>query len=301
MPLRTATAALCAALLAVAAPALAAAEDGWKKLLAPAELAERIDELVVIDIRSDKEYLTAHIPGAVNAPYPLWRGPEDNPGKPLTDAALTELLRGLGLTAETPVAVAYAGTDQSDFGAAARVYWTLKSAGLTRIAILNGGVRGWVAAGLGLGVEPVVREPSTASFALSDAWMADRADVAAAVKGERQAVLVDARPPAFFEAKRKHPAAAKAGTLEGARNLPQSGWFDGGAHEIAAAERVAALAGAAGIGEAGGEVVSFCNTGHWAATGWFAMSELAGVEGVKLYPESMVGWVNSGGAVTAGE
>jgi thiosulfate/3-mercaptopyruvate sulfurtransferase len=41
-------------------------------------------------------------------------------------------------------------------------------------------------------------------------------------------------------------------------------------------------------------LVSFCNTGHWAATNWFALSELAGAENVKLYPESMVDWSNAG-------
>ena len=40
--------------------------------------------------------------------------------------------------------------------------------------------------------------------------------------------------------------------------------------------------------------MSFCNTGHWAATNWFALSEVAGIEGVRMYPESMVGWSNAG-------
>jgi Rhodanese-related sulfurtransferase len=44
-------------------------------------------------------------------------------------------------------------------------------------------------------------------------------------------------------------------------------------------------------------LVSFCNTGHWAATNWFALSELAGIENVRLYPESMVGWSNAGGVM----
>ena len=57
----------------------------------------------------------------------------------------------------------------------------------------------------------------------------------------------------------------------------------------------------AGYVDDGKELVSFCNTGHWAATNWFALSELAGVEGVKLYPESMVDWANSGGALINGE
>ena len=31
-----------------------------------------------------------------------------------------------------------------------------------------------------------------------------------------------------------------------------------------------------------------------AATNWFALSELAGIENVKLYPESLVGWSHAG-------
>lgn len=38
------------------------------------------------------------------------------------------------------MAITYSGANTTDFGAAARVYRTLKSAGLTRIAILNGGI-----------------------------------------------------------------------------------------------------------------------------------------------------------------
>ncbi|MEL7140101.1 MAG: rhodanese-like domain-containing protein, partial [Pseudomonadota bacterium] len=44
----------------------------------------------------------------------------------------------------------------------------------------------------------------------------------------------------------------------------------------------------------GKTVVSFCNTGHWAASNWFALSEVAGIEDVRLYPESMVGWHQAG-------
>lgn len=295
---RTGLAVLIAALFAVT-PALA--DAGWQKLLTPAALAEASADVTVLDIRSPKEYATAHVPGAINAPYPVWRGPAQNPGQVLSDAQLTQLLQALGLTPESRVVVVHAGTDETDFGAAARVYWTLKSAGLGKLAILNGGVRSWVAAGQALSVETTVPKPSTASFALADTWMAGRAEVAGIASGERDAVLVDARPEAFFKAERKHPAAKAAGTLPGAKNVDQFSWFDGNKTELPAADRIAALAKSAGVGAGEGDVVSFCNTGHWAATSWFAMSELAGIENVKMYPESMVGWVNSGGAVTAGE
>ncbi len=289
-----------AALCLAALPA--AAETAWKKLVTPAELAEMMagEAPVVLDIRDPKAYLTANIPGSISAAYPLWRGPRENPGEPISDATLTEVMQGAGLTPESRVVIAYAGTDASDFGAAARVYWTLKSAGLSEIAILNGGVRSWIAAGRPLSVDPTEATPSQARFALSREWMADRAEIGAVVQGIRGATLVDARPAEFHSGKKKHAAAERAGTLPGARSLPQTGWFDGAKTEMPPAERVAELARASGIAAAEGEVVSFCNTGHWAATGWFAMSELAGMEDVKLYPESMVGWTRAGGPVAEG-
>lgn len=276
---------------------LALADTEWNKLVSPAELAE-LDGVTIVDIRDPKAFATAHLPGAVNAPYPAWRGPANNPGRPLTDEALTALLQASGLDHDDQIVVTHAGVNQTDFGAAARVYWTLKSAGFPQIAILNGGVRGWVEAGEPLSVTIAPVEPSTQTFTLSDEWSVDRETVAAMVSGERNATLVDARPDAFYAGERKHPAAAAAGTLKGAQNLPFLGWFKGDATEIEDASHAGDVASA--IKSDGGEIVSFCNTGHWAATNWFALSELAGKQNVKLYPESMVGWVNSGGETVTG-
>ena len=282
-----------AAIVMLAVTAAPAAE--WQRLLDPAGLASA-DDVTILDIRSPREYATAHIPGALNAPYPAWRGPAENPGEALSDERLTRVMQAMGLTPDSRVVVTHAGLDETDFGAAARVYWTLKSAGLDRIAILNGGVRGWVAADRDLSVEPARAEPSKATFTLSNDWMVSRDGVGAILSGDRQATLLDARPDAFRTGEKKHPAAKKAGTLPGSEQVRYDNWFTGSGAEIAIADRVKALADEARPGT-GEETVSFCNTGHWAAINWFALSEMAGRENVKLYPESMVGWANSGGAV----
>ena len=39
-----------------------------------------------------------------------------------------------------------------------------------------------------------------------------------------------------------------------------------------------------------GPAVSYCNTGHWAATDWFVLSEILGRKDVRLYSGSMVEW-----------
>lgn len=278
------------------------AASAWERLVDPAGLAALAagGDVTVLDIREPKDYAAGHVTGALNAPYGSWRGPTDNPGLEPTDAALTERMQSLGLTPASRVVITYQGADNTDFGAAARVYWTLKSAGLTEIAILNGGLAAWSAAGQGLSTEPAEAARSTSEFALSHEWMIDRAGVEAVLEGKQAARLVDARPTDFYKGLKKHKVAERPGTLPGAVSLPESNWFASSKTEIEPAARVAELAKAGGYAE-GGEVVSFCNTGHWAATNWFALSELAGIENVKLYPESMVGWGNSGGALVNGE
>ncbi len=285
-----------AVLLAVATVPASAAE--WRKLLTPGELAEiNTGEILILDIRGSTAYSQRHVAGAVNAPYPMWRGPSDNPGQALTEDYLTVFLQSLGVEREKPVVITYAGKNATDFGSAARVYWTLKSAGVEQIAILNGGLKAWRNAGLELTYEPVKPARSDIHASLSDQWMLTREGVLDVVEGRSEARLVDARPLAFFEGKAKHRAAKNAGTLEGALNLVHSNWFVDHKNQMIStpetAETIARNAGYDGEKDDGEVLVSFCNTGHWAATNWFALSEIAGIENVKLYPESMVGWSNA--------
>ena len=291
---------LAAVLLAAQATA-AAAQAPLEPLLDPAELAaldEAADPLV-LDIRpataegGAPSYGTGHVEGAVSAPYALFRGPEENPGRLPSEAELTGTLRALGVEADRPTVIVHQGADETDFGAAARVYWTLKSSGVEEIAILNGGVNAWTEAGLALDNEPVAPEPSAIEVSFSDEWLATASDIEAVLAGGDEALLLDARPESFWAGREMAPAAARPGTLPQSEYFTHTGWFASGP-AIVDVEAARALAEAEGFAEAE-TLISFCNTGHWAATNWFALSELAGLEDVKLYPESMVGWSNAGG------
>ena len=108
------------------------ARADWQPLLeahaAPSAIA--VAEPVILDIRSPQAYAAGHVEGAVNVPYAAWRGPESNPGALITDEKLSLLLSEAGIEPDVPVLVTYQGRGTLDFGSAARVYWTLKSAGV---------------------------------------------------------------------------------------------------------------------------------------------------------------------------
>jgi len=258
-------------------------------LLAPAELSARLADggLRVVDIRA-ADGVRDYVPGAVAAAYANWRGPADDPGRLPSAAALTALLQRLGIDAATSVVVVYEGTDATEFGAAARVYWTLKTAGVGQVSILNGGMKAWRAAALPTAAAPTVPAPSRYEAHIDPRWLATRAQVADA-NGRSAWRLLDARPPAFFLGEAKHAAARTPGTLVGAKNVEHTVWFVSGSAELAAPEIIRATAQRLGV-DPQAPTVSFCNTGHWAATQWFVLSEVLGGREVRLYPESMVDW-----------
>ncbi len=280
---------LVAGLLTTTAAAAQQAPLG--PLVSAEELRSALGTVEVIDIRTEG-YDQGHIDGAVSAPYPLFRGPEDNPGQVPSVEELNETLRQLGLVPDESVVIAYAGSDISDFGAAARVYWTLKSSGFEDISILNGGLAAWSEAGQDLSDASVDPEPTDPGIRWNDQWTATAEQVRGILDGEGEALLLDARPESFWNGEEAHPAAARPGTIPQSQYFEHSGWFSDGP-AIIDAEAARRLAEEQDF-TAAEAIISFCNTGHWAATNWFALSELAGIDNVKLYPESVVGWSNAG-------
>ncbi len=259
-------------------------------LLSPAELQVKLLDanVRVIDIRDAKSYAANHIAGSVNAPYGTWRGPANNPGELPTLPKLTTLVQSLGLTANTHAVVVSSGADASDFGGSARVYWTLKVLGLKELSVLNGGLKGWTTAGLPQNNEAVKVAVSNFQPQIDKTLVATKEELIQHVKSG-DATLIDARPVEFFNGDTRHAAASVPGTLQGAVNVKHDKWFAPGTSTFVSAEQAQKVAASSPIDPAK-ETVSFCNTGHWAATNWFAMSEVLGQKNVKLYAGSMVEW-----------
>lgn len=256
-------------------------------------------DLVVLDVRSGidngghrSSFQKAHIPGSVYSSYTGdgWRESRNGVAGLLPPvASLERLIGGLGISNEDTVVVVPAGTGPTDFGSAARVYWTFRVLGHDAVTILNGGFAGWKAAGKEVAEGASERVP-VAQFngELQDNLIASLEEVQKA--RENQAQLVDARPSDYFRGETKSPAAKSPGTIPGARNLPHQSF-------IAQQDQVFylnqdAITDKVNTAELNPQArtIAFCNTGHWAATDWFVLSELAGFDEVALYDGSMAEW-----------
>lgn len=251
-------------------------------------------DVVVLDIRSAidgggaEAFAQAHIPGAVHSDYDKagWRVTREGvPFRLPSVAALEKLIGELGIDEDNHVVVVPAGVSASDFAAAARVYWTLKVAGMAQVSILDGGFAAWTAQP----ANPVERGPRPPSPKIFTASI-DGALVAATPDVEQAertgAALVDARPATFFLGRDKAPQVALYGHIARAINVDHASFYDPATNRLRPAADLASIAAQVPSGPA----ITYCNTGHWAATDWFVLSEILGRKNTRLYDGSMAAW-----------
>jgi thiosulfate/3-mercaptopyruvate sulfurtransferase len=238
-----------------------------------------------IDGGGAEAYVKAHIPGAVHSDYDKagWRVTRN--GVPFmlpTAAELEKLIGETGIDEDTRVVIVPAGVSATDFGAAARVYWTLKVAGHPSVSILDGGFAAWRAAGYPVESGAVVPVPKIFTLHLNERLLAQLA----AVERNEHAALIDARPASYFDGKEKAPAAQAYGHIPGAINLDSATFYDPATNRLRPKDQLARIAAQLPAGS----IVTYCNTGHWAATDWFVLAAVLGRSEVRLYDGSMVEW-----------
>jgi len=110
-------------------------------------------------------------------------------------------------------------------------------------------------------------------------------------------LLVDNRPEDQYAGINRHPKATESGTIEGAKNLPNTWVTVNGGGEFRDRSQLDQLYKVANV-PTSGDQISFCNTGHWASVGWFVSSEIMGNKKAKMYDGSMTEWTMlKGGSV----
>lgn len=245
-------------------------------------------DLVVLDVRTPPA--GGYVPGSVHSDYAAagWRATVDGvPGLLPETAELERLIGGLGIGNDDHVVLVAAGRTASDMGNATRVYWTFRSLGHDRVSVLDGGFAGWAAdPGNPVADSAQPRPPKTFMAAPRRDLRATLPEVEAAVAAGT-VPLVDARGADQFAGQAKSPQARVPGTLPGAVHIENGAFYSGTDTRFPSADAIRALAEKAGAADA---PVTFCNTGHLASVSWFALSELAGIPGVRLYDGSMSEW-----------
>lgn len=263
--------------------------DAWRLLDCSFDLAD--------PAAGRRIHAAGHLPGAVHFDLdddlsdtrrPDARTGLDPRGRhPLPDpACLARRLGELGIGPDTGVVV----YDRQGGMYAARAWWLLESLGHRAVALLDGGLPAWVAAGGALEVgEASPGVPPLAAYPIDGAQTRQRIDADALLRGLGRLRIVDARSPERFRGD-VEPLDPVGGHIPGALNRPfgdnlqSDGRFKPPAQLRA---EWAPLLQAAGVDPT--QVVHQCGSGVTACHNLLAQ-RLAGFGDGVLYPGSWSQW-----------
>jgi thiosulfate/3-mercaptopyruvate sulfurtransferase len=230
-----------------------------------------------------KAYAQGHLPGAcyLHLEHVLSAQKTGRNGRhPLpTREAFAAAMAALGLDDDTQV-VAY---DNAGGMYAARLWWMLRWAGHEAVALLDGGMSAWKAAGRPLATEvPAPRAAGGFSLRPSLVRTVDYAGIQANIASHASQVL-DARAPDRFRGENETMDPV-GGHIPGARNRLFKDNLDADGRFKPAA-RLRQEFDAITDGRPAAEIISQCGSGVTACHNLLAM-EIAGLKGAALYPGS---------------
>jgi thiosulfate/3-mercaptopyruvate sulfurtransferase len=272
-------------------PVLANAAGGYANpqlLIETEELAKRLGEegLRLVDVRTQDEYATGHIPGSVHV---SWQALDDlqanQQGLPIPRDRAEELFGGLGIGANTRV-VAYDGP-KTPF-AAARLFFVLEFFGHDKVQVLNGGYKKWAQEGRAVSTE-VPRPAKVAFVARPRRELLATAEQVREKLGDPNVCLLDARTSGEYAG--EDVRAERGGRIPGAVNVDYLSTLRRDDQTFKSAAELRRLFEASSV-TSDRETITYCHTGARGAHEYFVL-RLLGYKRLMNYDGSWVEWGNS--------
>jgi len=269
------------------APAMAHPESLWSM----ERLAAAGDSLLLIDVRRGEDYATGHIPGARR----VWRSDftvEVDGGEALGryggmacgPEALAGLVDSLGGVPSGQI-VLYDGVGGCD---AARVWWLLRLYGHREVALLDGGVPAWLAAGHEIATDapaPATRRGFRYTAPAHEELLVTLEEVEAARLGGHS-IILDTRSAEEYTGEMHKKGAAKAGRIPGAVHYDWGNAVDmGGVGALKPLKDLVHDLGNLGI-RPDTPVITYCHSGVRSAHTAFVLREMLGYKNVRNYDGS---------------
>ncbi len=253
------------------------------------------ETMVILDVRLPDAYAEGHISGAISAPFPSWVTMKNNLMLEIPDKAdLFALIGKLGITTTSKVVIVTAPNpgEPPHFGLSSATFIAeiLIYAGMTDVAILDGGYPKWVSDGL-----PTTKEVPHITSSSYDGNLDENLFVSMEYVQSHlsTASLIDARDPDLYFGANMDPFAQKSGHIPGAISLPAIWIWEANEKNYHTFKDPALLRQmASGIVNAASnsEIIVYCAVGGFTSAWWYILSQVLRIKNVKSYNGSSQEW-----------
>ena len=247
----------------------------------------RILEVGSVD---DRDYRLGHAPGAVWA-FWLTLCWDDTVREFATPAQMATRMGHLGIGGEH---ITVLMSDEPQY--ATYAYWAMDMAGIGNVRILDGSRYAWVTEGRPLTVEVPVPQPVHRAAGVGDSSSRAGRDELLRGLGDPDRIILDARSPEEYRGERVMPlphydhGAQRTGRIPGAIHLYYQRLLNDN-RTFRSPEEVSLILEDVGIDSKGDvEIVAYCRLSHRATLVWFALTQILGRPGVRIYDGSWTEW-----------
>ncbi len=293
-------------------------------LVDAAWLEKNLAGVTILDVRNDiKSFTTAptysrnvktgqqrlmriggHIPGALITSYKHVRRARLIDGNRVTRMLPDQkdfgyFMQLVGLNKDSTVVIVSKGESVGDIMMATRLYWQLKYYGQDNLAILDGGMAGWLMDKREVSTDGKRPPQGNWKITTERKELLATGDEVAAVVETGAAQLVDTRSLALYLGTYKKSYVYSKGHIPGAKPFPNEMLtYPSAPATFTPLKTLRTLAAELKI-DTDKAIITYCNSGHLASGSWFIFSELMGNKNVKLYDGSMHQWTLENRPVTA--
>ena len=281
-------------------------------------LAENLEHVSIIDVRSNSKSFTAdpifeknkksgelnlvrvggHLPGARLVLYKHVRGDQKINGAEVKymlpgKTAFERLIQNAGINPESSIIVVTNAENEFDLTMASRMYWQIKYYGHDEVSILNGGTAQWLIDGRNIVTtsEKATTKGNWRVRAEKEELLASSEEVMEAIDNN-SVQIVDVRPLGQYLGTYKSSKVKEKGHIPSAKLLPVDLVATRSAPvKFSSMSELKEVTTALGV-DLSGSTITYCNSGHMASGGWFVLHEILGMNNTKLYDGSMHQWTS---------
>jgi thiosulfate/3-mercaptopyruvate sulfurtransferase len=244
--------------------------------------------LLIVDIRSAAEYKKSHIPNSFGSGLNSWAVNKNNLLRELPDGSdLLALMGSLGMKENSKVVVIGKGESDFDRADAIRVAWTILTAGVRNVSLLDGGFQKWVKDKKPTTGDQALPSPGEYNGKINGSATASKKYVLSRIA---KSVILDARTPDVFFGVTTEAWAQKPGHIKSAVNLPAPWVFAKDGILRSQSELESMVKGVIGRNKSK-EVIVYCGVGVYATVWSYILTEWLDYKNVKAYDGSMQEWV----------